>query len=218
MIQKDNWIYLHIPRTAGSYIESLFRKHYDLVYEVDHHSTVYDIENQKNKFIFGFVRNPYSYEWSLWRYSRRSWEVPFTFDEWCAYRFDGKSDEGYDKYPHLYTTYREATFMYVRVQAGYFCDENKKCVASQIYRFEELKESWNQILQKINVNIPININDTIYQSLDYQKDYTDYSYDLVTQYKAKDLEIFGYDFDGYTGDVPLDYSVDYVGTNYAYTH
>ena len=55
MIQKDNWIYLHIPRTAGSYIESLFRKHYDLVYEVDHHSTVYDIENQKDKFIFGFV-------------------------------------------------------------------------------------------------------------------------------------------------------------------
>ena len=108
--------------------------------------------------------------------------------------------------------------MYVRVQAGYFCDENKKCVANQIYRFEELKESWNQIVKKIDVDIPININDSIYQSLDYQKDYTDYSYDLVTQYKAKDLEIFGYDFDGFTGDVPSDFSVDYVGIKYAYTY
>ena len=31
------------------------------------------------------------------------------------------------------------------------------------------------------------------------------------------MTIVGYNFDGFTGDIPLDYSVDYVGTRYAYT-
>ena len=52
---------------------------------------------------------------------------------------------------------------------------------------------------------------------DYKTVYSDYSYDLVSKYKAKDIELFGYNFDGFTGDIPLDYSVDYVGTRYAYT-
>tara|TARA_Y100001970_G_C14057062_1_gene762152 strand:- start:223 stop:876 length:654 start_codon:yes stop_codon:yes gene_type:complete len=214
MIRKDNWIYLHIPRTAGSYIENLFHKHYDLLYEVDHHSTVYDIKDKKDMFIFGFVRNPYSYEWSLWKYCQSSWEIPFTFDEWCAYRFDGKSDEGYAKYPR---PSNEANYdLYVREQAGYFCDENKKCAASKIYRFEQLKESWDDIQKRINTDIKMNIIDLKHKN-DYKTVYSDYSYDLVSKYKAKDIELFGYNFDGFTGDIPLDYSVDYVGTRYAYT-
>ena len=52
---------------------------------------------------------------------------------------------------------------------------------------------------------------------DYKKVYSDYSYDLVSKYKAKDIELFGYNFDGFEGDCPLDYSVDYVGKNYAYS-
>ena len=216
MIQKDNWIYIHVPRTAGTSVEQLFQKHYNLYSEIDHHSTVYDIKDKKDKdtFIFGFVRNPYSVEWSLWRYCKGSWEIPFTFDEWCAYRFDGKSNEGYAKYPR---PSNEADYnLYVREQVGYFCDENKRCATSAIYRFEELRESWNDIQKKIDVDIQMNFVDSVYQSLDYQEVYTDYSYDLITRYKARDLEVFGYDFDGYKGDIPLDFSVDFVGTDYAY--
>ena len=229
MISTDKWVYIHVPKTAGTYVENLFLKHYDLMVEDEIHTTVYDIKDKKDKFIFGFVRNPYSSEWSLWNYCHRSWGIFKDFDEWCAFRFGGKREEGYEKYEHLPVHMHDGSRngskmqldycydLFIRSQAGYFCDENQKCIASQIYRFEELRESWNDIQKRIDVDIQMNFDDSVYQSSDYKEVYTDYSYDLVSKYKAKDLEVFGYDFDGYSGDVPLKFTTDYVGHNYAYT-
>ena len=224
MIKNDNWIYIHVPKTAGTTVENLFEKHHNIVDYECQHRTVYDIEDSKDKFIFGFVRNPYSYEWSIWNYHHKSWGIFEDFDEWCAFRFGGKRDEGYEKYEYMPVRQRSGSKeeldycydLFIRNQAGYFCDENKKCIASKIYRFEHLRESWDDIQIKINMDIKMNVYDRDYKD-DYKKIYTDYSYDLITKYRAKDLELFGYNFDGFVGDIPLDYSVDYVGKNYAYS-
>jgi len=228
MIKKDNWVYIHVPKTAGTTVENLFRDNHNLIVEDEVHTTVYDIEDKIDKFIFGFVRNPYSSEWSLWNYCQNSWGIFLEFDEWCAFRFGGKRDEGYEKYEHLpvqtYDGSRDGSKteldycydLFIRSQAGYFCDENKKCIASKIYRFEQLRESWDDIQKRINMDIKMNVVERLHKD-DYKKVYTDYSYDLVSKYKAKDIELFGYNFDGFEGDCPLDYSVDYVGKNYAYT-
>ena len=228
MIIKDDWVYLHIPKTAGSTTELLFEKQYFLKVEDEQHTTVYDLKDKKDKFIFGFVRNPYTYEWSIWNYHKNSWGIFDEFDEWCAFRFDDKKDECYEKYEHLpikgYDLDRDGSKeeldycydLFIRSQAGYFCDENKKCIASKIYRFEQLRESWDEIQKRINMDIKMNVYDREYKD-DYKREYTDYSYDLITQHRAKDIELFGYNFDGFEGDCPLDYSVDYVGKNYAYS-
>lgn len=224
MIKKDNWVYIHVPKTAGTTTEMLFEKQYFLKVEDEVHTTVYDIEDKKDKFIFGFVRNPYTYEWSIWNYHKNSWGIFDEFDEWCAFRFDGKKDECYEKYEHLPIRKRSGSkeeldygySLFIRSQAGYFCDENKKCIASKIYRFEQLKESWDEIQKRINMDIKMDVYDRVYKD-DYKRDYTDYSYDLITKHRAKDIELFGYNFDGFEGDISLDYSVDYVGENYAYT-
>ena len=93
MIKKDNWVYIHVPKTAGTTTENLFRDNHNLIVKDEVHTTVYDIEDKKDKFIFGFVRNPYSSEWSLWNYCQNSWGIFLEFDEWCAFRFGGKRDE-----------------------------------------------------------------------------------------------------------------------------
>ena len=216
MIKNDNWVYIHVPKTAGSTTELLFEKQYFLKVEDEQHTTVYDIEDKKDKFIFGFVRNPYTYEWSIWNYHKKSWGIFDEFDEWCAFRFDGKKDECYEKYPKKKGELDYGYILFIRSQAGYFCDENKKCIASKIYRFEQLRDSWDDIQNRINMDIKMDVYDRVYKD-DYKRDYTDYSYDLITKHRAKDIELFGYNFDGFEGDCPLDYSVDYVGKNYAYT-
>ena len=224
MIKNDNWIYIHVPRTAGTTVEDMFCKDHNLIVEDEVHTTAYDIEDKKDKFIFGFVRNPYSFEWSLWNCHRKSWGIFEDFDEWCAFRFGGKIDECYEKYEYMPVRDRDGSkteldycyILFIRSQAGYFCDENKKCIANKIYRFEHLKESWDDIQSKINMNIKMNVYDRNYKD-DYKKVYTDYSYDLITKCKARDLELFGYNFDGFVGDIPLDYNVDYVGENYAFS-
>tara|TARA_Y100001973_G_C5135180_1_gene299921 strand:+ start:237 stop:926 length:690 start_codon:yes stop_codon:yes gene_type:complete len=228
MIKKDNWVYIHVPKTAGTTTENLFRDHHNLIVEDEVHTTVYDIEDKIDKFIFGFVRNPYSSEWSLWNYCHHSWGIFKDFDEWCAFRFGGKKDECYEKYEHLPVQMHDGSRdgskteldycydLFIRSQAGYFCDENQKCIASKIYRFEQLRESWDDIQKRIHMDIKMNVVERLHKD-DYKKVYTDYSYDLVSKYKAKDIELFGYDFDGFEGDCPLDYSVDYVGQNYAYS-
>ena len=216
MIIKDDWVYLHIPKTAGSTTELLFEKQYFLKVEDEQHTTVYDLKDKDNKFIFGFVRNPYTYEWSIWNYHKNSWGIFDEFDEWCAFRFDGKKDECYEKYPNKTYELDYGYSLFIRSQAGYFCDENKKCIASKIYRFEQLRESWDEIQKRINMDIKMNVYDREYKD-DYKREYTDYSYDLITQHRAKDIELFGYNFDGFEGDCPLDFSVDYVGKNYAYS-
>ena len=216
MIKNDNWVYIHVPKTAGTTTELLFEKQYFLKVEDEVHTTVYDIEDKKNKFIFGFVRNPYTYEWSIWNYHKNSWGIFDEFDEWCAFRFDGKKDECYEKYPKKKGELDYGYILFIRSQAGYFCDENKKCIASKIYRFEQLRDSWDDIQNRINMDIKMDVYDRVYKD-DYKRDYTDYSYDLITKHRAKDIELFGYNFDGFEGDCPLDYSVDYVGKNYAYT-
>tara|TARA_B100001093_G_scaffold113660_1_gene105988 strand:+ start:1629 stop:2321 length:693 start_codon:yes stop_codon:yes gene_type:complete len=226
MIFTDDWGYVHVPRTAGSVVEyameRVWRDNSNVkgLYD-EQHTTVYDFKGIYNlqkypSFLFGFVRNPYTYEWSVWKYHSFSWGIFQSFDEWCAYRFDGKKDEVYEKYPSRKDELDYAYILFTRNMAGYFCDENHKCVMNKIYRFEQLKESWDDIGERANTGVQFDMKETKTQDA-YKSVYTDYSYNLVKTHRAKDLELFGYDFDGYTGDIPLDFTVDYVGANYAYS-
>ena len=96
-------------------------------------------------------------------------------------------------------------------------NSEKKSYVSQIYRFEELNESWKDIERRVQTGIELNVYDRNYKD-DYKRDYTDYSYNLISTQRAKDIALFGYNFDGYEGEVPLQFETDFVGDNYAYTY
>ena len=219
MIHTDKWVWIHVPRTAGSTVEGLFYELWGKNPVLDsQHSTVWDLQKDyRNRFIFGFVRNPYTYEWSIWNYHKHSWGIFEKFDEWCAFRFDGKEKEIYEKYPNHKYELDYCTILFKRDMSGYFCDSEKKSHVSQIYRFEELNESWKDIERRVQTGIELNVYDRNYKD-DYKRDYTDYSYHLISTQRAKDIALFGYNFDGYEGEVPLQFETDFVGDNYAYTY
>lgn len=226
MIFTDDWGYVHVPRTAGSVVEYAMEEVWRDSSKItglydEQHTTVYDFKGIYNlekypSFLFGFVRNPFTYEWSMWNYHSFSWGIFQSFDEWCGFRFGDMKNEVYEKYANNRDELDYAYILFTRDMAGYFCDENHKSVMNQIYRFEELEKSWEDIHSKAKTGICFDFKESK-TSEKYKNDYTDYSYNLVRTHRAKDLELFGYDFDGHTGDIPLDFTVDYVGKNYAYS-
>ena len=217
MIQTDKWVYIHVPRTGGTTVETLFRKLWRKNPVLDaQHSTVWDLQKDyRNRFIFGFVRNPYTYEWSIWN-SHRHWKIFDKFNDWCAFRFDGKEKEIYEKFPNQEYELDYCQNLFKHDMSGYFCDSEKKANVSQIYRFEELNESWKDIERRVNTSIKLKVYPRYYENK-YKDDYTDYSYDLVSTHRGKDIALFGYNFDGYEGEIPLQFETDFVGYNYAYT-
>jgi hypothetical protein len=231
MIIGDNFVFIHVPRTAGTTAEDLFRSKYGLepIYGEQHDIFANLEEHDRQKFIFGFVRNPYSQEFSNYFYHTQQSGWPhISFEEWVRLRFDDEIKELEDKYINqkiIISTnkkkyYREC-FDYGSVfcnnsQYGFFCDEYGKCRASKIYRYEELGESWEDISERIGMDMRFSEISQDHPSEIYKEYYNDYTYDKITEVRKKDLELFGYTFDGYSGECSVNYSNGRIPKDYCY--
>ena len=200
MIKNDKFVYIHVPRTGGCTVEDLFEKRHGLVYS-QQHDTVRDLEPEDyGKFIFGFVRNPYSHEYSCWTLHgpETDWP-PLTFDEWVRLRFDNAIEELKEKYVHG-TDHRKkyitrcleyGTRFSNRGQLDFF-QKGGVILSSRIYKFEEMEESWNEISDRIGLDMRFK---TWPASDKYKQFYNDYIYDTITKKRCLDLQTFNYSFD-----------------------
>jgi hypothetical protein len=209
MIIGNNFIFIHVPRTGGTIAEELFFERYNLPLIGYEHNTIreledvgfgYDLDVEYNKFIFGFVRNPYAQEWSCWKlHCLDSDWPPLTFDEWIKLKFDNGIEEIKEKYvvgtkkrkEYVTTCLEYALEFSGNGQYDFFLDSNGMCRASKIYRFENLEESWKDISNVIGLDITF---DVIPDSYEYLKHYNDYTYQKITENRKTDLETFGYDW------------------------
>ena len=200
MIKNDKFVYIHVPRTGGTTVEDLFEKRHGLVYS-QQHDTDRDLEPEDyGKFIFGFVRNPYSQEYSNWTLHcvNTDWP-PLTFEEWVRLRFDNAIEELKEKYVHgteqrqnhVLDCLDHGTKFCIRGQRDFF-QKGDVILASKIYRFEELKESWDEISNRIGLDMRF---DTYPPSDKYKQAYNEYTYDMVTRVRCRDLQTFNYSFD-----------------------
>ena len=101
MIIGENFVYIHVPRTAGTTAEDLFRSRYGLepIYDEQHDVFSNLEEHDRQKFIYGFVRNPYSQEFSNYFYHTQQSGWPhISFEEWVRLRFNDQLKELEDKY------------------------------------------------------------------------------------------------------------------------
>ena len=200
MIKNDKFVYIHVPRTGGCTVEDLFEKKHGLVYS-QQHDTVRDLGTEDyGKFIFGFVRNPYAQEYSNWTLHcvNTDWP-PLSYGEWIRLRFDNAIEELKEKYVHgteqrqkyVLECLKYGTEFCIRGQRDFF-QKGDVILASKIYRFEELKESWDEISDRIGLDMRF---DTYPPSDKYKQAYNEYTYDMVTKVRCRDLQTFNYSFD-----------------------
>jgi hypothetical protein len=186
---KHKFIFVHIPKSAGSSIGQFFQSGYT---GPQVHTETHDVNLYADYYKFTFVRNPWDrwvseYKWSRPRpgHSPRPWikhQEPMTFVEYC-------------KKQNLASMYRRRERVHLWTQV----DVMEHCLGrvdelSFIGRFENLQEDFNTICDKIGISqieLP-HKNKTKHKH--YTEYYDDETRQIVAEKYAKDIEYFGYKF------------------------
>ncbi len=139
-------------------------------------------ENDWNNFFkFGFVRNPWDWQVSLYYQMLK--------DKKNHQHNLVKSMKDFDEY--IRWRVREDLCL----QKEFFYDQKGKCIVDYIGKFENLENDFNEICKKIGIDAELpHENKGKKRKLDYRKYYTEETRKLVKEGFREDIELFDYEF------------------------
>lgn len=208
IIKKYNLIFIHIPKTAGTSIESAlgYKGHikgdletwYGNVnnYELDHSTIDYLMQNCKyyhdEYFSFCVVRNPYERLVSEYNYCKR-YISRFIKNVGTFKQFVHSLKDKFD-----FVLKNEVTnhYMVSHYLPQYkFTHINNECKMDMVLKFESLNDDWSKLCAKIGKDIELlkvekYSSSHSYNYLDY---YDDELKEIVYELYKDDFLIFGYD-------------------------
>ena len=219
MIIGDKFIFLHIPKAAGSSFCRMMRERHGLTESFDPHSTARDIpqELRETHFIFGFLRDPVKAEASNYFYHTSSWQHNFDtdmgFERWCEWKFGGKDQDWASPWIKRPDLRQYGHDFNARSSAGFFCDEDGKCIADHIFRFEDMKESTDALSDALGIDCDLSDYHVLATKSNQapRPVITPRSEELIYKAKAIDFALHRGE-----GDISTNYSCPTV-PNYAYT-
>lgn len=214
MISADDFIYVHVPITDGHWPERILKQEFGAKMIFQQHSSA--AVHDRTKLLFGFVRNPYSWEYAYWKHCNKTSGWPeITFSDWVKFRY---IDEDFSSICSKYT-FEDSHFNFLTIrknlmvnpQAGMFCDPSGDCVANLIFKYEFYKENWEEFF-RMQGKFDLEIDNLIVDN-EYKNNYDDFIYQTVTQFKQIDLNTFGYSFDD-NGEnwIDVDYQLNIEGS------
>ena len=199
---KDNYIFVHIPKTAGSSLEHRLGGFPDEKYYTtyDHnrgiplqHLTASEIKKElgktkfDEKYKFTIIRNPFSKCISEYFWWIRFHTNHISFKDWVV-----KEHSDLLNIPQKRPILQKHNIE----QYKFIYDTDNNILVDFVGRFENLQEDFNIICDKIGIpqqELP-------HQNKSKHKHYTEYYDDetrsIVAERYAKDIEYFGYDFGG----------------------
>jgi len=99
------FLFIHIPKTAGSSIEDSLHSYTEFLYHELTHALSVQYRDWlepiffESLFKFAFVRNPWDLQVSCWRYYVRNKNIDMTFDEFINWKFNGNILQMQDRLP-----------------------------------------------------------------------------------------------------------------------
>jgi hypothetical protein len=210
-------INIHIPKTAGTSISWAFshdhQKNFDTTQGFDkknkiwiQHATAQEVkklytneEQWNNYFKFAIVRNPFdkivsSYNWLSLVLRPRIKVSNFTdrlmFEDFIYKK--GRFKKFLD--PTL-DTKEESRHTHLKTSTYFIMDENDNLMVDYVGRFENLKNEWEFICDKLGIVMKLHhINKHSRSNKHYRDYYNDKTKAYVSEIYKKDLKIFGYEF------------------------
>lgn len=161
------------------------KKRIPSIYKFNIHDTAYKIKEKlpnniwNNFFKFGFVRNPWEWQVSLYHYMLQEKDHfqhnliknMKTFQEYIEWR----------------------VFKHKHLQKEFFYDENGNCLVDYIGKLENISEDFEKICNKIGIEEKLpHINKSGHKY--YKKYYNYYTIDLIAKHFKEDIELFDYKF------------------------
>lgn len=170
-----NFIFIHNPRTSGTSLSQYLMSECMAVPYKSLHSKASDIHIPLDGyFVFGFVRNPFSREYSYYTLAK----TDLTFSQWVEARYVEQRPELQHNVAPQYTYYNDI---------------------SVIYKYEDRNESLLDIATRIHTPYEKISSYSLYRNsysknVDYRTQYDNITYDTIKRVYQEDLVRFGYDF------------------------
>jgi len=209
MIENKNYLFIHVPRTAGSSLGYVLHTALNGNRIYDIHSSFSELENTcpkrvKNKFKFGFVRNPFEREFSQWLYHAYKPEflVTPTFEEWITWRYsDYKMPKSFIAKGH--DAYNYLKQFSVLPQIGFFLDKENNYKLDFLGNFESREKDLDFIFSKIYPGYnwreeyphEEGQRNRAIECKDYKDHYTLLGKEIIEKAYSVDLKALGYCFD-----------------------
>lgn len=191
--QKNKFIFIHIPKTAGTSIEKALK--------LDNKNCLFNKEKYKNypvcpqhlylseiikEFpesieykIFTVVRNPFDRMVSAFSYWKKTYSYNLSFIEFVKNSIES-SNRRYDYDGHM------------ELQINYI-DYN---LPIKLFRFEELRKNLlnDWLLKEFNISINLGYENRSNNRFYYKRYYNKETIDMIYNFYSKDLERFNYKF------------------------
>lgn len=191
---KYKFIFVHIPKTAGTSIASALQPYLGPDDELVTHTSILDIVNEYNVnlddfFKFSFVRNPWDRLVSSYFYFSKKPSKRGAYPSGKEFKTWDDFIERLDELP----TSKEA--ISVHPQHWWLMDEYGNMMMDYIARFENLEDEFRVLCKKFNIP-RLNLN--IFKMSDHglcSSYYNDETKEKIAKLYQKDIELFDYSFD-----------------------
>ena len=191
---KYKFIFIHIPRTAGHSIDTMFLDLGMVDEEFWHDSSIemikkFGIKMWDSYFSFSIIRNPWDRFLSEYIWQGNNFKTAIetkwgnksiSFVDFC------KSD--FNWYPEYEKNRLSKT------QLSFLTDDKAKICVDKLIKFENLQKEFSSVFDKIGIaqmKIP-HRNKTKHKS--YWEYYNDETIEIVTKKFEEDIKFFGYEF------------------------
>ena len=186
-------IFIHITKSAGTSVAQSLFGYLPYHYTAIDYRVIYGRKLFKSYFKFAFVRNPWDRLYSAFRYLKaggwndddKRWNEQnlSEYDSFESFIKIWLDKRNIMQHRHFWPQYR------------FLCDNNYHLLVDYLGYFETLDEDFRKICSRLNIDCSLGAHNTN-PGESYGKVYTGSMRQKVADVYARDIELFGYEFDG----------------------
>ena len=186
-------IFVHITKTAGTSVAKSLFGYLPYHYTAIDYRVIFGRTDFNRYFKFAFVRNPWDRLYSAFRYLKNGgWDENdqrwaethlAPFDSFDVFVKQWLSKDNIEKHRHFWPQHR------------FVCDATGTILLDYLGYFETLSDDFEAIATQLGIPATLarhNIN----PGSSYRDAYDDQTREIVAEVYSRDIQLFGYDFDG----------------------
>jgi hypothetical protein len=186
-------IFVHITKTAGTSVATGLFGYLPYHHTAIDYRVIYGRKTFNEYFKFAFVRNPWDRLYSAFRYLKAGgWDEKDR--QWAAEHLAGIDD--FDTFVREWIT-RDMTgsHLHFRPQSEFICDGRNRLLVDYLGYFETLQQDFGEIAARLGIDTTLESRN-VSPVGSYRDVYDETTRKIVADIYARDIDLFGYDFDG----------------------
>ena len=201
---KPPFLFIHIPKTAGTSIEEALFDYQDFNYLNEPHPIVAQYrtyltsELYDSLFKFSFVRNPWALQVSTYKYYVVNNDIDMTFDEYIKWKFTGYPKDYEDRVRNPEDSQLLVAYHMNRLPQTYFLmDEYGEIQMDYIGSLENIDEDFKELCNHLKLSDEVYLphsNKSDYGRKTFMDYYTDETINIVRDRFSMDIKIYGYEY------------------------